>query len=171
MAFSLPKAGSIYCFIVNMNGNLLGKIEACFYKMLILGRFAHRGWARRSLAFQAWEAAVSLTLWTGCVWPSPSTCLKPGPDGVMWRGGGTHRAASRRSASRYSLSWTPGTILQWLCFQDLTLRTSFAAFQWLQSNIRCPCVGVQPVQLRTRSPADQSSMARHSHRGRAGGAL
>lgn len=41
-----------------MNGNLLGKIEACFYKILILGRFAHRGWARRSLAFQAWEAAV-----------------------------------------------------------------------------------------------------------------
>lgn len=41
-----------------MNGNVLGKIEACFYKILILGRFAHRGWARRSLAFQAWEAAV-----------------------------------------------------------------------------------------------------------------
>ena len=57
--------GSIYCFTVNINSNLLGKIEACFYKILTLGRFAHQAWARRSLAFPAWEPAVRFFLTPG----------------------------------------------------------------------------------------------------------
>lgn len=126
-----------------------GKIEVCFYKILILGRFAHWGWARRSLAFQvSWEAAVSLTLWTGGVAVSPPA-WKPG----LWRSGveGVGNPQSRLSliSQADSLSRTPGQY-----FSDCVSKTQLSE-QVLQpfSGFRptfAPCVGVQP---KIREPA------------------
>lgn len=86
------------------------------------------------------------------------------PQRGHYRRGRTPELPLTHPQTACSCFWSTETIPQWLCFQDLNLRTTCAALQEPPRKICCHDAGAQPVQFRIVhmcSPANQSLSWQH----------